>query len=258
MPKKRYKCETCGKEYAGRSGLYKHQKKLGHGRFSVAEDRNGGDDSLTVKETVQASESGDTHSPAGGEPSTSTVQSSPFEPPAEDSSSESPDWFEWSFDEPDATDTIPAPLKSIVASPQMSNSKMSKAQREALEKQNHALLKMGLTFVDLALTKYGSRVSEDPNFIVSHDEKTKELVASAQYGYLEEKGIFLTNHLSSGMIAASLTGYYIGAPIVRIRKHAKRRFFKTRILSRLPLIGRFFKSKEVETTEIGQNIEAVV
>lgn len=140
----------------------------------------------------------------------------------------------------------------------MSNSKMSKAQREALEKQNHALLKMGLTFIDLALTKYGSRVSEDPNFVVAHDEKTKELVASAQYRYLEEKGVFLTNHLSSGMIAASLTAFYIGSPIVRIRKHAKRRFFKTRILSRLPLIGRFFKSKEVETTEIGQNIEAVV
>jgi hypothetical protein len=242
MAKKVFKCETCGKEYAGRSGLYKHQKKLGHGRFAQSEE--------TLEETRE-----DTHSPAGGEALNSPPQSSPSTPPAEDSS---PDWFEWSFDEPEATDTIPSPLKSIVASPQMSNSKLSKAQREALEKQNHALLKMGLTFIDLALTKYGSRVSEDPNFVVAHDEKTKELVASAQYRYLEEKGVFLTNHLSSGMIAASLTAFYIGSPIVRIRKHAKRRFFKTRILSRLPLIGRFFKSKEVETTEIGQNVEAVV
>ena len=242
MAKKVFKCETCGKEYAGRSGLYKHQKKLGHGRFAQSEE--------TLEETRE-----DTHSPAGCEALNSPPQSSPSTPPAEDSS---PDWFEWSFDEPEATDTIPSPLKSIVASPQMSNSKLSKAQREALEKQNHALLKMGLTFIDLALTKYGSRVSEDPNFVVAHDEKTKELVASAQYRYLEEKGVFLTNHLSSGMIAASLTAFYIGSPIVRIRKHAKRRFFKTRILSRLPLIGRFFKSKEVETTEIGQNVEAVV
>lgn len=252
MPKTIHQCDQCPKSYKTRAGLWKHKKA----KHAVVEDRNGGDDSLTVKETVQASESGDTYSPAGGEPS--PVQSSPSTPPAEDSSEKSPDWFEWSFEEPEATDTIPSPLKSIVSSPQMSNSKMSKAQREALEKQNHALLKMALTFTDLALTKYGSRVSEDPNFVVAHDEKTKELVASAQYRYLEEKGIFLTNHLSSGMIAASLTAFYIGSPIIRIRKHAKRRFFKTRILSRLPLIGRFFKSKEVETSEIGQNIEAVV
>lgn len=244
MPKKEYKCETCGKEYAGRSGLYKHQKKLGHGRFSNVVEES--------PETVQISDS-----PAGGEAPSTPPQSSLSTPPAEDSPEESPDWFEWSFDEPEATDTIPAPLKSIVSGPQMSNSKMSKAQREALEKQNHALLKMGLTFIDLALTKYGSKVSEDPSFTVSHDEKTKELVASAQFRYLEEKGIFLTNHLSSGMIAASLTAFYIGAPVIRIRKHAKRRFFKTRILSRLPLIGRFFKSREVQTTEIAQNTVVV-
>lgn len=242
MPKKEYKCETCGKEYAGRSGLYKHQKKLGHGRFAKVPDES--------PETVEISDS-----PAGG--SASHASPPPSSPPAEDSPEESPDWFEWSFDEPEATDTIPAPLKSIVSGPQMSNSKMSKVQREALEKQNHALLKMGLTFIDLALTKYGSKVSEDPSFIVAHDEKTKELVASAQYRYLEENGIFLTNHLSSGMIAAGLTAFYIGGPVIRIRKHAKRRFFKTRILSRLPLIGRFFKSREVETTEIAQNTVVV-
>ena len=252
MVKKVHQCEQCPKSYKTRAGLWKHKKA----KHTVAEDRNDGDDSLTVKETVQASESGDTHSPVGGERSQSPLNPPPSIPSAEETTEDSPDWFEWTFEESEATDTIPSPLKSIVAGPQMSNSKMSKAQKEAFESQNHALLKMGLTFTDLALTKYGSRVSEDPSFVVSHDEKTKELVASAQYRYLEEKGIFLTNHLSSGMIAASLTAFYIGAPIVRIRKHAKRRFFKTRILSRLPLIGRFFKSKE-PTTEIAQNTVVV-
>ena len=27
-------CETCGKEYKTRSGLWKHQKKLGHGKYA--------------------------------------------------------------------------------------------------------------------------------------------------------------------------------------------------------------------------------
>ena len=29
-----YICETCGKEYKTRSGLWKHQKKLKHGKFA--------------------------------------------------------------------------------------------------------------------------------------------------------------------------------------------------------------------------------
>jgi len=131
---------------------------------------------------------------------------------------------------------------------------MSKAQREALEKQNKAILKMGLTAIDVGLTKYGKAVSLDEEFEVKHTEEDKDLVASAQYRYLEEKGLFLTNYLSSGVIAASLTGWYIGTPILRIRKNAKRRLIRGRLLSRLPLIGRFFKPK-VEVAPIAQNTE---
>ena len=248
MVKTIHQCDQCPKSYKTRAGLWKHKKA----KHIVVEDRDSRGDSLTPEDGVQTSESGDILQSNGGEESSQDFN--PPNSPPEDTSNE---WLDWTFSEPDSTDALPLGLKSIVSGPQMSNSKMSKGQREALEKQNHAILKYGLTFIDLALTKYGSKVSEDPNFIVSHDENTKELVANAQYRYLEEKGIFLTNHLSTGMIAAGLTAFYIGQPIIRIRKHAKRRFFKTRILSRLPLIGRFFKSKEVDTTELAQNTVVV-
>ena len=136
----------------------------------------------------------------------------------------------------------------------MGSSKMSKAQREALETQNKAILKMGLSTVDVLLTQYGKAVSLDEDFEVRHSESDKDLVASAQYRYLEEKGLFLTNYLSSGVIAASLTGWFVAVPLYRIRKNAKRKLIRGRLLSRLPLIGRFFKPK-VEVAPIGQNVE---
>ena len=240
MAKTSHQCDQCEKSYKTRAGLWKHKKA----KHAKKENDSTNESSVEVNE----SNGGGSEEPAYSSP--------PLSPPPEDTPDDSPEWFDWEFSESDATDVIPTSLKSIVSGPQMSNSKMSKAQIEALEKQNHALLKMGLTTIDVLLTKYGSSVTEDPTFEVKHDEKTKELVASAQYRYLEEKGLFLTNYLSSGMIAAGLTSFYIGQPLIRIRKHAKKRFFKTRILSRLPLIGRLFKTKE-PTTEIAQNTVVV-
>lgn len=238
-------CETCGKTYKSRSGLWKHQKKLKHGKFAI--------DESTIEETVQPIEPQVKES-GGGDPSVSPS----FDPEGVDSippDTEPPSWLDWDFEEgEEATETLPSPLRSIASSPQMGSSKMSKAQREALENQNKAILKMGLSSVDVLLTQYGKAVSLDEEFEVRHSEADKELVASAQYRYLEEKGLFLTNYLSSGMIAASLSGWYVAVPLYRIRKNAKRRLIRGRLLSRLPLIGRFFKPK-VEVAPIAQNTE---
>ena len=81
----------------------------------------------------------------------------------------------------------------------------------------------------------------------------KDLVANAQYRYLEEKGLFLTNYLSTGAIAGSLTIWYVGAPMIRIRKNAQRKLIKGRLLSRLPLIGRLFRRKP-EVAPIAQTV----
>lgn len=243
-------CETCGKTYKTRSGLWKHQKKFKHGRFSESDEGGGGEGALSNSSPdTSVPQAMHENAPLEDPPSPPEDATIPIE-------SEGESWMDWEFSDPaEASDVLPTAFKSIASSPQMGSSKLSKSQREALEKQNKAILKMGLTSIDVALTRYGRAVSLDEDFKVEHSEEDKEIVASAQYRYLEEKGLFLTNYLSSGVIAGSLTGWYVAVPLYRIRKNAKRKLIRGRLLSRLPLIGRFFKPK-VEVAPIGQNVEA--
>jgi len=237
-------CETCGKSYKSRSGLWKHQKAKGHGKFAGSKDEVQ-DQTVPIPITETQSSERSTEPP---NPSVETP------PGSEDTTSF--EWADFDFGSSDNTDTIPTTLKSIVKPMPGGSGKLTKAQYTALENQNKGILKMGLTTIDVLLTKYGQAVSLDPDFEVKHSDSDKELVANAQWRYLEEKGLFLTNYLSTGMIAGSLTVWYVGQPIMRIRKNAKKKLIRGRLLSRLPLIGRFFKRKE-EVEPIAQNVEVL-
>lgn len=234
-------CEDCGKSYKSRSGLWKHQKKMKHGKFAL---------DPVEEETVHISES-----PGEG-------SSAPASIPIEETpgGTEEPSWMDWDFGTAEGTtDTIPTPFKSILTPAPGEVKNMTKAQRAALEKQNLAILKMGLTTVDVLLSKYGQAVSLDPDFEVKHSEADKDLVANAQYRYLEEKGFWLTNYISTGMIAGGLTLHYVAAPVIRIRRKAKRKLFKGRgLLARLPLIGRIFRRKQEVQHDIGQGSEVLL
>ena len=228
-----HNCDQCEKSYKTRAGLWKHKKSKHEEVQAIAEE---------PKETSPV-ETDSSHSPITNDSTGDT----------------SPEWLNWDFGSGDeSTDTIPFGFKSIVTPVPGEWGKMSKAQRAALETQNIGILKMGLTTIDVLLSKYGQAVSLDPDFEVKHSEGDKNLVANAQYRYLEEKGLFLTQYLSTGMIAGSLTTWYIAAPAYRIRKNAKRKLFKGRgLLTRLPLIGRFFRRKQ-DIHQVGQNVEEVV
>ena len=242
-----YVCETCGKEYKTRSGLWKHQKKLGHGRFASSDQDP--EATIPIKETQSS----------GGEPespnSSGQVAHTDTSPPPDDT----PEWMDFDFGTDEGTtDTIPSTFKSIMTPIPAGKGKMSKAQAEALENQNKGILKMGLTFIDVMLSKYAQAITLDPDYVVNHSDSDKDLVANAQYRWMEEKGFFLTNYLSTGMIAGSLTTWYVGAPLMRMRKKAKRKLFKGRgLLARLPLIGRLFRRKQPEMSDIGQNAQVV-
>ena len=238
-------CETCGKEYKTRSGLWKHQKKMLHGKFAS------NDEAIPIEETM--SPAGDSDSPTLSENPPPVIQPTI---PAEDTSQQ---WMHFDFgSDEETTDTIPSTFKSVFKPVPMGSGKMSKAQAAALENQNKGILKMGLTTIDVILTKYAQAITLDPDIEVKHSESDKDLVANAQYRWMEEKGFFLTNYLSTGMIAGSLTVWYVGQPIMRVRKKAKKRLFKGRgILARLPLIGRLFKRKQTDSPEIGQSVEEV-
>ena len=240
-----YTCETCGKTYKSRSGLWKHQKKLGHGKFANSdteyipptEERKG-------PETVPIHES-----PSAGDKVSPIPPDKPEQAPAD-----TPEWMDFDFGSSDSTDTIPSTFKSVLTPVPGGGGKMSKAQAAALEKQNKGILKMGLTTIDVLLSKYAQAVTLDPDFQVSHSETDKDLVANAQYRWMEEKGFFLTNYLSTGMIAGGLTLHYVAAPVYRIRKKAKKKLFKGRgLLARLPLIGRLFRRKQ-EVSDLGQTV----
>jgi hypothetical protein len=268
---KEYVCETCGKEYKTRAGLWKHQKRYKHGKYAedpesesekIVEDDG---DSLTPDESSISSESSDTI-PIESTAEEDRDSSSTAAPNAEDHASavdtpdqesDQPDWMSFQFSkEEGSTDQIPTTFKAAVASGSGKKGKLTKAEREALIKRNTAILKLGLTSVDHLLSKYAQAVTLDPDMIISHSESDKDLVANAQMAYLEEKGLFLTNYLSTGVVAASLTAWYVGSPIIRIRKKAKRKLFKSRgLLARLPLIGRFFRRKK---TQLDHNGDLVI
>ena len=239
-----YTCETCGKSYKSRSGLWKHQKKLGHGKFANSDtDYIPPTEERTGAETVPIIES-----KSAGE------KVRPIPPDSETSPADTPEWMDFDFGTSDSTDTIPSTFKSILTPMPGGGGKLSKAQAAALEKQNKGILKMGLTTVDVLLSKYAQAVTLDPDFVVAHSEADKDLVANAQYRWMEEKGFFLTNYLSTGMIAGGLTLHYVAAPVYRIRKKAKKKLFKGRgLLARLPLIGRLFRRKQ-EVSELGQTV----
>ncbi len=249
-------CETCGKSYKSRSGLWKHQKKMLHGKFANSE-KIGDDDAYLGRGDDPSQTTTHSDSKSDGVGSTIPPESrSDSDPP-----SDTPSFMDWDFgsaQDQEGTDQIPTAFKSIVKSPPMGSKKLSKAQYAALEKQNLGILKMGLTTIDVLLSKYGSVLHQDPEFKVAHSESDKDLVANAQYRYMEEKGLFLTNYLSTGSIALGLTTWYVAAPVIRIRKDAKRKFFKNGIMGRLPLIGRLFRRKKPEPSTIGQNVEVEI
>ena len=245
----KYNCEECSKSYKNRSGLWKHIKNKHSGKITEADGY-----SATTDDASKLSSSPDSMSSGGVSESpipTSDPSISEKELPPEDT----PKWMDFDFGSDESTDTIPSSFKSILTPMPAGGSKLTKNQAVILETQNKGILKMFLTVLDSGLSAYGKAVSLDPDFQVRHSEADKELVSNAQYRWCEEKGFFLTNYLSTGMIASSLTLWYVSVPMYRIRKNAKKKLFKGRgLLSRLPLIGRLFKKKEQDLPDIGQTI----
>jgi len=235
-----YNCDLCDKSYKNRSGLWKH-KKSKHSNSATA------DDTSTLSSSADSQSSGgNSDSPTISEPPSVSLHEAPPE--------DTPQWMDFDFGSDESTDTIPSSFKSILTPMPAGGSKLTKNQAAILETQNKGILKMGLSTIDALLSRYGKAVV-GPDFEVKHSEADKELVSNAQYRWMEEKGFFLTNYLSTGMIASSLTVWYVATPMYRIRKNAKRKLFKGGgIMSRLPLIGRLFKKKNQTIPDIGQTL----
>ncbi len=233
-----------GKEYKSRSGAWKRNKlleKTNSDATAEAIDSPPADEAVSSEQTIHIDDSDPAPAPATA--------------PADEAEDSKPKWMDFQMgDLTETTDTIPTPLRMLT--PADPKKKLTPKERKAAKETELAMLTLGLTGVDHVLTAYGKAVTLSPDFIVQHSSKSKKIVAEAQYAYLDEKGIMLSSYLSRGVIAGALTGYYCLAPLGRIRKNAKKPMIKRLsggFLSRIPLIGRFFKPKQAD--ELFNNLE---
>lgn len=238
----KHKCEECGKTFKTRSGLWKHAKKH--------EPSYDDDEPIVVEEhTDEVAADDSSNSSFSDEGSTSAPSSTHSK------------WqsFTLNIDE-EVTETMPTPLKMVARqTKQQSGSKKTKAQLEAEGKLNVALLKSGLGIVDGVLTKYGRAVTLDEEYSVKHSDADKTMVAEAQWRYLESKGVIPSMVINEGVLAAGMTAWYVGSPLMDIRKKSKRPLGLLKGtgkvatgLRRLPLIGRLFGRRKKNKDELFQ------
>ena len=74
----------------------------------------------------------------------------------------------------------------------------------------------------------------------------------------------ISKYASTGVVAGAMTAWYIGSPLMRIKKKAQKPMIKRvgggimGMFRRLPLIGRLFGKKKQEASEVGQTVEIEV
>ena len=251
MKKSKFKCEGCGKKLS-KSGYYKHRKKCE--AYLSQGDETPKSEPIKPAEAVHFSEAPQ-ESPDPVESTEGDLSGNS----EEETQQERPDWFDFDLEEDEnTTEHFPTALKMVAGQGPLGDMgrNPSKAQLEAMHNTNLNMLILGLGGVDLLLQNYGRAVTLDKELIVKHSDSDKEMVAHAQYNWLLEKGINPSAFVSTGAIAAALTTFYIIPPVLKIRKRSKVGLFAGvafrrtgGILSKIPLIGRFFKRKKVATIE---------
>jgi len=245
--KNKMTCEGCGKKLS-KSGYYKHRKKC-----SAYNDM--GDNPKTAisepSEAVHFSE------PTQETPDPIESTEEDLSGNSEETTNERPDWFDFDVGEEEGvTESMPTALKWAAGGVGSLGAKPSKEQIEAMHNTNLQIIVGALGGVDILIQTYGRAVTLDKELVVKHSSSDKEMVAHAQYAWLMEKGINPSDFVSTGTIAAAMTGYFIIPPVLKIRKRSKVRFFKSAgrgFLSRIPLIGRFFKRRQPAPAIGGMN-----
>lgn len=156
---------------------------------------------------------------------------SPDDPPSQ------PSWLDWEPETSDATESLPAPLK-VIATTRRTQGAMSPADLETMREQSRAILTLGLVAADSGMTAYARAVTENPDYLISHSDAERYLVADAQARWLESRGFMVSDVVGTGTIAAALTAGYIVPPLYKARRKAKRSIIGPRAKSRMARIVR--------------------
>ena len=228
----RYIAPCCGTELS-KSGYYKHMSKpCPHKHKKSKKTDSKKSDS---KEGVLSSL-----------PSTSrhteNEASQPTPPPKTN-------WMKWEPEIGDATESPPTPLKFIAGRGRIEGG--SQEDIDALKSQSRAILSLGLTAWDSLATKYARAITEDENYLISHTDSDKALVADAQARWLESRGLLVAEIVGEGTLALALTSWFVVPPLAKAQRKANRGLIspvtKGRavvFLSRIPLVGRLFRRKK--------------
>lgn len=222
----KYITPCCGKSLS-KSGYYKHISKP----CSKQTKRDDVEDSLPIS-TPDVSQSDDNPAP-------------------------SPSWVDWS-PSIEATESLPSPLKVLATTKTVRSKTMTEADLATMREQSRAVLSLALTAWDSVATSYAKAITLDEEYLISHSEQEKYLVADAQARYLESRGFYVSDVLGNGVIAGALTAGYVLPPLAKAHRKAKRGILspktKGRIaigLRRIPVLRRFFKPKKMEVVENG-------
>jgi hypothetical protein len=234
MTDKQFSCEDCGKEYKTNSGLWKHRQKC----VAVA------------KEETMGEEVGSAHQSVGIE------ESIPTPPPSQEESESDSIWNTWgetSFEEA-PSEKIPTQLKLLAKgkTPKANRKKLTAKEQKALDEKSVALITTGLTLYDSGISLYGKKALADPEYECRHADSEKRMVSEATLDMLKDKGVEITNLLSPTTVAIALLGAYTIPPIYKINKKSKRSIIKNggkRMLSWIPIFGRRFRNKKIETVD---------
>tara|TARA_Y100001963_G_scaffold159761_1_gene265085 strand:- start:5470 stop:6168 length:699 start_codon:yes stop_codon:yes gene_type:complete len=173
----------------------------------------------------------------------------------ETSSSPPPSWSEW-IPSGDVTESLPTPLKVLATTKTTRSKTMTDADIETMREQSRAMLSLCLTGWDSLATSYAKAITLDKEYLISHSEQEKYLVADAQARYLEARGFYVTDVLGTGTIAAALTAGYVFPPLVKAHRKSKRSFISpttkgkmANFMRRVPVLRRLIRKKK----EVVQN-----
>jgi len=246
MTKAEWECRGCGRKYATRSGRFKHEKKC--------DQLNDDDD-----QPIEVMETTDEQPDADDEVGTSSASIPPVDEDSSPSSSTSSSWQSFTLDiDENVTEVMPTPLKMAVKqSKAPKGKKQTPAEKKAEEDLNIQLLKSGLTITDSLLTKYGRAVTLDESLVIRHSEADKNMVAGAQFRWLKTKDILPSAVINEGLIAGGMTAWYVGAPLMKIRKKSKVPMLGkvSGGLRRLPLIGRLLGRRKKKAQDFAQEVK---
>ena len=147
------------------------------------------------------------------------------------------------------TEVVPTVLKRIT--PTVAGQKKTRKEMEQERKTNVALLKVGYRTGDVLLTRYKRALMEDSQAeAITHSETDYEWISGVSNAALEENGISIGAAIGTTQIALIANGYWFAAPVAKIHKEADKSPFTGRVggavgrfLERVPVLGKRLKAR---------------